>query len=364
MTAAPAHAATTPPTPPAPPAPPKGPNKVRKDPSKNQLAARGLVVLVVILLILALIRGWTQGSFGGPPKVSADLRNAGGSLVKGSDVKLNGVIIGRVLSISRAPSGGGVRVSMAMDKSLLDRVPANVVARILPATIFGTSYVDLKGTPDGAPLKAGAVVPADQAQGTLELQNALDDIDSLVNALDPKELATAIGAAAIALDGRGEALGNTAVSLDSYLKTLTPQVALLRSDLGKLADLMELIQKVAPNLLDGTDNSLIALKTLVAHKSDLNAVLVNATGLANKSNDFLKKNTDELNRFLKNAYALVDALYDNRGSFAAQVQVNKKLHAIVRSAIEQGFLHVDADVTTVIPGYYGSGDRPSFGGAQ
>lgn len=362
MTSAPTHAAPTPP--PTPPAPPKGPNKVRKDPTKNQYAVRGVVVLLVLLVILALIRGWSSGAFGGPPKVNADLRNAGGSLVKGSDVKLNGVIIGRVSSISRAPSGGGVRVSMAMDKSLLDRVPANVVARILPATIFGTSYVDLKGTPGGASLKAGAVVPADQTQGTLELQDALDDIDSLVNALDPKELATAIGAAAIALDGRGEALGNTAVSLDSYLKTLTPQVSLLRSDLGKLADLMELIQKVAPNLLDGTDNSLVALKTLVAHKSDLNAVLVNATNLANKSDTFLKQNTDALNRFLKNAYALVDALYDNRGSLAAQVQVNKKLHSILSAAIEQGYLHIDADVITTVPGYYGSGERPTFGGAQ
>lgn len=363
MTTAPTHAA--PPPPPTPPArPPARANKVRKPPSKNQYAVRGVVVLLVILLVLALIRGWTSGAFGGPPTVSADLRNAGGSLVKGSDVKLNGVIIGRVASISRAPSGGGVRVSMKMDKSLLDRVPADVVARILPATIFGTSYVDLKGAPGGASLRPGAVVPADTTQGTLELQDALDDIDSLVNALDPKELATAIGAAAIALDGRGEALGNTAVSLDSYLKTLTPQVSLLRSDLSKLADLMELVQKVAPNLLDGTDNSLDALKTLVAHKSDLDAVLVNATNLSDKSNQFLKNNTAALNRFLQNAYALVDALYDNRDTFAAQVQVNKKLHSILQAAIEQGYIHIDADLVLSIPGYYGAGDQPTFGGGQ
>lgn len=364
MTTATTQSAPVPPTPPAPPAPSARRAKPRKGPSRNQYALRGVVVLVVILLVLALIRGWTHGAFGGPPQVNADLRNAGGSLVKGSDVKLNGVVIGRVISISRAPSGGGVRVSMAMDKSLLDRVPADVVARILPATIFGTSYVDLKGTPGGASLRPGAVVPADKTQGTLELQNALDDIDNLVKALDPKELATAIGAAAIALDGRGEQLGNTAVSLDAYLKTLTPQVALLRSDLSKLADLMQLIQKVAPNLLDATDNSLVALKSLVDHKGDLDAVLVNGTNLANKGTQFLKDNTAALNRFLQNAYALVDALYDNRGSLPAVVQVNKRLHSIIRAAIEQGYIHIDADVTTMVPGYYGPGERPTFGGGQ
>lgn len=360
-TATGAHAA---PIPPAPAAPASRPSKVRKPPSKNQFALRGVVVLLVVLLVLALLRMWTQGVFGGPPQVNADLRNAGGSLVKGSDVKLNGVIVGRVASISRAPSGGGVRVSMDMDKSLLDRVPGDAVARILPATIFGTSYVDLKGTPGGAALKAGDVVPADKTQGTLELQDALDDIDGLVKALDPKELATAIGSAAIALDGRGEQLGNTAVSLDGYLKQLTPQVSVLRSDLSKLADLMELIQKVAPNLLDATDNSLVALKTLVAHRGDLDAVLVNGTSLANKGTGFLKDNTAALNRFLKNAYALIDALYDNRGSFAAQVAINRRLHSIIKGAIDQGYLHVDADITTVVPGYYGSGEQPSFGGAQ
>ena len=112
-------------------------------------------------------------------------------------MKINGVIIGRVTEITRGPDGD-VRIGMLVHEDDLDSIPANVEARILPATVFGTSFVDLvvyDGASDDA-LEAGAVIPADKTQGTLELQQALDDIDRLVTALGPAELASAIGSAA------------------------------------------------------------------------------------------------------------------------------------------------------------------------
>ena len=149
--------------------------------SRQQLARRGLIALVALAVIGAFITLRSNGTFGSQPHVTAQLANAGGSLRAGSDVKLNGVIVGKVSTISRSADGQGVTVDMTMKGSDLDVVPGNVVARILPATVFGTTFVDLvvHGTPSGE-LKAGAVVKADSTQGTLELQQALDDIDRLV----------------------------------------------------------------------------------------------------------------------------------------------------------------------------------------
>jgi ABC-type transporter Mla subunit MlaD len=47
------------------------------EPTKGQYALRGLVVLVAILVALGLIQLRAGGAWGGPPEVSADLRNAG-----------------------------------------------------------------------------------------------------------------------------------------------------------------------------------------------------------------------------------------------------------------------------------------------
>lgn len=214
--------------------------------------------MLVFAALLGIVYVRASSTIGGDPEVSAVVRNAGGSLRPGSDVKISGVIIGRVTEITRAPDGD-VRVGMLVDQDDLDSVPANVVARILPATVFGTSFVDLvvyDGPSDDA-LEAGAVIPADTTQGTLELQQALDDIDRLVDALGPAELASAIGSAAIALDGRGEKIGEIIDTADTYLARLNPRMPLLRSDLRKLAADLQLIDEVAPDLLQATEDGQI-----------------------------------------------------------------------------------------------------------
>ena len=98
--------------------------------SRNQLARRGLIAIVALAVIGAFITLRSNGTFGAKPHISAEVANAGGALRSGSDVKMNGVIVGKVTEISRAASGG-VAVDMEMSKQDLDVVPGNVVARIL-----------------------------------------------------------------------------------------------------------------------------------------------------------------------------------------------------------------------------------------
>ncbi len=128
---------------------------------------------------------------------------------------MGGVLVGKVSSVGRDESGG-VLIDMEMSEEDLEYVPANVVARVLPATVFGTTFVDLvvHGKPAEDNLEAGADVKADTTQGTLEFQQALDDIDRLVKALGPAELASAIGSAAQALQGRGDQLAATVNTLN------------------------------------------------------------------------------------------------------------------------------------------------------
>jgi virulence factor Mce-like protein len=207
-----------------------------RDVPRHVLARRGLIVLVGFALIGALISLRSNGTFGSKPHVSAVVADAGGALRKGSDVKMGGVLVGKVSSVGRDESGG-VRIDMEMSEEDLEYVPSNVVARVLPATVFGTTFVDLvvHGKPAKDNLEAGADVRADTTQDTLEFQQALDDIDRLVKALGPAELASAIGSAAQALQGRGDQLAATTNTLNSYLARLNPRMPAVREDLQALA---------------------------------------------------------------------------------------------------------------------------------
>lgn len=365
-------------------------NKGRVTPTRNQLALRGLIAVLVLAVIVEVVRLHSSGAIGGPPQVTAQLRNAGGALTKGSDVKLHGVIVGKVKDI-RSGTDGAVDVGITMVESQMGMIPADVVARILPATVFGTTYIDLRpahqpqaspgdanpgdaspvaakaagGTRKPGSLQPGAVIPADTTQPTLELQDALDDIDGLVKALNPAELSTAIGAAAVALDGRGKAIGETAVALDSYLRKFNPKVAMLRADLDKLSSFLQVVQQIAPDLLDATDDALVPLNTLVQHKDDLTALLTGGKSLADTSASVLAKNSVKLTRFINDAYGVIDAVYDNRkAGITDTIAVNRRIAGIVRAAEEKGYLKVDASLQLNAPPYYGAGDRPSYGGGR
>lgn len=341
-------------------------NGPRRELRRIDLARRGMVTALVIALFLSFAYLRATGGLGGDPEVAAELRNAGGSLRSGSDVKIAGVIVGRVTEIE-AGAGGNVRVAMAIRSEALGDVPDNVVARILPATVFGTTFVDLvvHDSPSGTGLAEGAIIPADLDQDTLELQQALDDIDRLVKALGPAELASAIGSAARALDGRGEEIGRIVDVADGYLGRLTPLLPLAGSDLDKLADNLDIVDDLAPDLLDATDDGLVTLDTIVEQRTSIAALITGGTTLTRTGQRFLDENTRQLVRMLDNSMVLLDILFDNRkagitDSLAANIAVGKKLPG----AIREGFLRSEAFLQLDAPDYYTAADRPNYGQMQ
>ncbi|WP_309648970.1 MCE family protein [Nocardioides sp.] len=338
----------------------------RREPTRRELAIRGLAVLTTVVVLLGLAYAKVTGSVGGQPEVSAQLRNAGGSLRPGSDVKVRGVIVGRVTRVDRGPDGG-VRVDMALREEALGRVPNNVVARILPATVFGTTFVDLvtHGGISTVGLVEGAVIPADRTQGTLELQQALDDIDRLVKALGPAELASAIGSAAAALDGRGEQVGQVIETADAYLARLNPRLPLLRSDLRGLADNLRIVDEIAPDLLQATEDGLVTLDTVVTQQAAITAIISGGTALARSGSDFLDDNRADLVRFVDNAAIVLDAVYDNRrAGIGGSIATNILLGDRFPTTISNGFVRTAGSLRLDAPDYYTRGDRPSYGGGD
>lgn len=337
--------------------------KVRKELRRIDLARRGMATFVVMAVLLGLAYLRVTGSLGGDPEVSAQVRNAGGSLRNGSDVKIAGVVVGRVSGIGRGDDGN-VEVSMTMPEDRMDEVPDNVVARILPATVFGTTYVDLVvyGGPSGTPLQSGASIPADTEQGTLELQQALDDIDRLVKALGPAELSSAISSAATALKGRGEKIGRIIDVADAYLAKITPELPLVRSDLRKLADNLAIVDDLAPELLDATEDGLVTLDTIVEQRAAITSIITGGTTLVDTTSDFLDANTRRLVRMLDNGALLLDILYDNRRvGITDAISTNIRVGDVLPTAVREGFVRVDGFLQTDAPPYYTSADRPDYG---
>jgi len=340
---------------------------IRKEISRAQLARRGLILAAAIALIIAMSFMHMKGFFDRSPVVEAQVANAGAALIPGADVKMRGVIIGRVREIKADPDGGA-RVSLRITKDKLSRVPANVEARILPATVFGTTFVDLTtpGTQATAALKPGAVIPADKSQKTLELQVALDDIDRLINALGPGELATALQAAAQALDGRGAQIGQMIETADKYVTRLNPRMPLVQENIKKLAANMTLVEEIAPNYFDATDDALVTARMIAEEKSSITNLIHGSSAMFTDANGLLRREKSDLIRFVNNSAILMRALYDTRYGIGQAIDTHLFLQRTLGTAMRGSVIHMDIYLELLgnDPAYYTNADCPRWGQAK
>jgi len=333
---------------------------------RSNLVRRAVVMVVVVTLFGCLVLAYGRGMFSDRVKVSALIDDAGGALTVGSDVKSRGVILGEVTSVTSAD--GRVRIGMTLDGDQARLVPRSVQARVLAATVFGTTSVDLV-VPDGAStsaqgLPAGHVIQQDKSSKTLELQNTLDSTDRVLTAIEPAKLATTLSSIAGAVRGRGTELGGTLQMLEAYLQRLEPHLPLLQEDLRLAAISLRALADVSPELLDATDNSLTTTRTIKAKRKELATSLTEAHHLVDTADGFLRDQKKLIITTLANAATAFDALYDHRVGLADGFRSFVKFAERGSQGFSDGpFLHTDVYIKVGGGEEYTAADCPRYGPA-
>ena len=336
----------------------------RSGPTQKDLALRGLALLGVVAALLVGVRLSTGGAFADTSAVTTRLDTAGGSLVPGSDVKLDGLAVGSVAAVTG--DRRGVAVHLEIQNSSIRHIPATVRARVLPATVFGTSFVDLvpPRDPGGRSLQAGDVIRQDTSTPTLELQQALDSIDRLVNALGPAELSTALHSMAAALDGRGEQLGRTLDLVGRYLARLQPEMPTVREDLRLLATNLGVLRRTAPDLLDAVDDLVYVGAHLVDKRAELTSLLSGGTNLVQDANRFLDANDADLVRVVRQAAVVTDAVYDRRVGLRAGLLSLATISRKIQTVGEGQWARVEGHAVDPKYHYYTAAECPRYGSAE
>ena len=77
----------------------------------------------------------------------------------------------------RGASADGADIELALDPGMVDSIPTNVSARLLPKTLFGERFVSLELPEDPSParLADGDVIGQDRTSNAIELQRVIDD---------------------------------------------------------------------------------------------------------------------------------------------------------------------------------------------
>ena len=258
----------------------------------SSLRVLGILFIAILLFFVWVTYAFFNKTFVKSDDVTLLTTKTGSSLPKDADVKLRGMIVGSVKDFE--PTDDGVKITLAIKPDDISRIPAGVSARIIPKTLFGEKYVSLipPSTPSGESLKAGDTIT--KAKVPIEVEDLLNDLYPLLDAVDPANLSYTLSAVAQALDGRGEKLGQTLVKANSYLRDIDPDVPGLVQDVIKLGDVSDGYADAIPQIGRLLKNSVLTGNTIVAKRTQLAAFFDEGTRLANTLTQFTQDNGDNL----------------------------------------------------------------------
>ena len=254
----------------------------------------GVAFVVVVTLILGLSVASYLQVFTPVVKVTLMAQRIGSQLQNASDVKIRGLIVGEVRSITT--TGNGASIELALQPDQVANIPDNVSARILPKTLFGERYVDLIIPTDPSPkaIAGGDVIGQDRSATAIELEKVFDDFLPLLRAVRPEKLSATLNALATALEGRGTQLGQNLVLADTYFAALNPNMPTIAADISGLADLASTYAGAAPDLLRMLKALTTFNNTMVDKQDALAGFLAGTAGFANTTTAFLNANGDRI----------------------------------------------------------------------
>lgn len=275
------------------------------------------------LCALALVAGLTVAFWPEPQKVKLTAyfpRTV--SIYPGSDVRVLGIRIGQVTSIT--PEGDKVRVELEYDAKR--KIPADAKAAIINSSVVSDRYVQLLPVYHGGPvMSSGAVIPEERTAVPVELDRIFDSLNTVSTALGPQganadgALSRLLGVSAANLNGEGDQVHQTVQDLSQAITTLANgrddlfgtvrnlQVftAALAADDAKVRSFNESLAGVSSQLSGEREDLAAAVKNLAQALADVASFVHDNKGALNTD---LKGLTDITNILVKEQAALKEFL--------------------------------------------------------
>lgn len=260
-----------------------------------------LTAVVVLLLIAATLLFLNNGD--GKRYITADFQQTN-SVYKGSDVKILGVPVGRVESLT--PRGDVVRVKISYDGD--QRLPADVKAVVVSPSIVGDRFVQLAPAYDGGPtLKDNAFLSVDRTAVPVELDAVYQSLDDLSVALGPEganqegSLSKLVDGAAEQFRGQGAQVNETLKNFGKLSTTLSNNKDELFGSVREVEEFVSLLKANDAAVRSFNDSTAQVSTVLEGEREDLAATLsalskalVDVNGLVTENRTALRGNVDNI----------------------------------------------------------------------
>ena len=265
---------------------------MRRELPLHQRALIGGIGTLVVAAGTTLAVQAAFGAFDGGYELVGTFDRAGQGLDDASDVKMRGVTVGEVESITLDDQGRAVvrlRINDGVD------VPATTSAAIAPISVFGPTYVQLDpGDNEGAGpyLADGDTITSTSAP--VEFTEVLADGQQLLDAIDPAELSVIITELADGLRGTGDEIG----AMVEHGSTLVDLAARHEADteqfLSDLALIAGELRTRGDDMVAAADGMATALSPIADNPDRFSALLGDTQRVATELADLLQGHGDAI----------------------------------------------------------------------
>lgn len=226
-----------------------------------------------------------------PITVTSD--RAGLVMESGAKVKLRGVQVGRVAGVTNN-GDGPVALKLDIDSDRVKFIPANVDAEIRASTAFGAKYVDLvvPADPSAQHVTSGAVIRS--LNVTTEVNTVFQNVVDILHQVQPDRINAVLTALADGTRGQGKNLGAAITGGAHVVTDLNARMSVLQQDWRSVTNAVDAYEPAASHILEILDNATVTSTTVTAHAAQLDALLLNATGLAHSGTELLATNGNPL----------------------------------------------------------------------
>ena len=264
--------------------------------------------VITVFVVLALLGGLILmfGQRDGEKYMTVDFQQTN-SLYRGSDVKILGVPVGRVETIT--PRGETVRVKLSYRGDI--KLPSDVKAVIVSPSIVGDRFVQLTPAfqPGDSVLADNASLGEDRTAVPVELDQVYSSLDDLSVALGPKgankdgALSSLVKDSANQLEGQGAQLNETLRNFGKLSTTLSNNKDELFGSLREVNDFVKVLQRNDSEVRSFFDSTAEVSTVLEGEREDLaktlkalGLALVDVRSLVKENRGTLRTNVDNLEK--------------------------------------------------------------------
>lgn len=334
-------------------------------PGRGALAAIGAIASVVLIIIGGLLVASGAGVLSRDPQVNATVPAEAGLIQGAAGVQYQGVHVGSVIGIDAGVASS--RLTMQLGEDGIAEIPASVVARIVPRTLFGDVFIELvppENPEIGPRLSDGAEVVFDTSDEAVQLADLYYRAADMLEQLRPEQLSIALDAVSQALEGRGEALGVTIDRMAALTEDLGPLVDTGIAAAPQMAAVAESMSAATDDVITVMQNASELSRIALEHEDGIARLLSGGAALGTQGADLLSANTDNMIAVVRNGAPVVGAFAGNTEGLDATLKNVGIFGEAGARVFSTGRFNITAIADFADPMPYTSADCPRYPGME